>query len=96
MRLFTPPPAPKGLQLVGNTAEWIVESPVTGWLGPLSKFGLVYFDECVAGSGGESGGTVILGGDEYLVDMHDANGQNIARSSRVTDRLIKIRYTGPE
>ncbi len=88
--------APNGQQLVGNTAEWILESPVSGWLGPLCKFAVVYFDSCVAASAGRSGGRVFLGGNEHLVDMHDANGQNIAKADRVTDKLITIRYTGPQ
>jgi hypothetical protein len=48
-----PKKAPAGTSLVGDFAEWVLESPSDGSLGDLPKYGEVYFDWCVARTLGE-------------------------------------------
>ncbi len=52
--------APAGTRLVGDCAEWVLESPSDGSLGELPKYGEVYFDWCIAGTRDHR---LLLGGD---------------------------------
>lgn len=48
--------APAGVQLVGDTAEWILESPlVNSNLGELAQYGEVYFDSLLAATNAPGG-----------------------------------------
>jgi len=87
--------APDGVMLQGDTVEWVLESPtaaVGNWLGPLAKFGQVYFDGCVT----ITSGGAIRGGDVGTFTMHDVNGNEITGTRRVGDRAITTWYWGPE
>jgi hypothetical protein len=85
--------APDNVQLEGNSVEWVLENPVSGWLGPLAKYGQVYFDYCMALT---RDGAVIEGGQtRYSLEMHDVNGENISTAYSVGDRTITTQYTEP-
>lgn len=96
--------APRHGRLVGNTAEWVLESPVNGDIGPLAKYGEVFFDYCIAGTrngrlyngghGPPPGGHGPPPGDYTAIplSMYDVNDKEISTPEFVTDRLIKIRY----
>jgi hypothetical protein len=84
--------APRGTQLVGNCAEWIVEAPtVNGGQSALARYGDVYFDECIAGTKNEH---LLYGGDGDLITMVDSSNHPISVPTRETDELIKIQFTG--
>jgi hypothetical protein len=78
------------LQVHGVSVEWVLENPESGWLGPLPKFGRVFFDTCLAGT---RDGRVILGGKtRHLLGMHDVNGETIARSGALADQTVTMMY----
>jgi Peptidase A4 family len=84
--------APKGTQLVGNCAEWIVEAPtVNGAQSALARYGDVYFDECIAGTRNDH---LLYGGDGDLITMVDSSNKAISVPAKETDELIKIQFTG--
>jgi len=83
--------APKGFQLTGNCAEWIVERiPVDNSPPELARFGEVYFDECHAGT---ANGLLVNAGSGDTIDMLDAPGV-IAAAAFENDTLVQVRYTG--
>lgn len=84
--------AMSGQQLQGNTAEWILEAPSqpNGSVDKLAQYGDVYFDECIAGT---SGDTLVFAGEGQLWTMHDVNGQAISIPRAENDRLIRVQYT---
>jgi len=86
--------APDGFDLLGNTAQWIVERLVsdTGIHVPeLARFGDVYFDDANAGTLGRQ---LLRGGNGNVVEMTDF-GNVIATGVIETPTLIQVRYTGP-
>jgi hypothetical protein len=88
--------APAGVQLVGDTAEWILESPlVNGSLGELARYGEVYFDSMIAATNAPGGpfSNLVLGGTGNLQTMLDVNSQQISTPEAVTDTLMTIEYT---
>lgn len=84
--------APDNLQVVGGSAEWVLENPSSGWLGPLPKFGTVYFDSCFASA---VGGKLYLLSDSHSIKMYNTDGKYIATPQVVTRNLMKIDYTAP-
>jgi hypothetical protein len=82
--------APQGTTLTGNCAEWIVETPtVNGQLGHLARYGDVYFDNCIAGTGNHA---LLYGGDGDLITMVDGNNHPISVPTRENDELIKVTF----
>jgi Peptidase A4 family len=81
--------APGSTQLVGNSAEWVIETPPSSNMG-LGRFGETFFDGCAAGT---QGGQLLLGGDGSMLSMYDVDGHDIAVPNRETDLLVRIRYT---
>jgi Peptidase A4 family len=79
------------IQLVGGTVEWIVEATPDQSF-DLGRFGDIFFDECIAGTGN---GNTILGGRGNLESMQDVNGNTIAVASAKADELILIQYSDP-
>jgi hypothetical protein len=90
-----------GLTVTGASAEWILECPEDdskGGFSILTKFGDVYFDNCIAGTSGPGGETVILGGDAFELVMlgnDDDNIVDIAKPLSLNDRAFKIQYVVP-
>jgi hypothetical protein len=93
--MSVPVSAPIGVQLVGNSAEWIVEQP---WPIPggdtLPDYGEVFFAYCeayIAGGGGVQGGTgtalnIVAGKDNSVV----------SRGILIAPDTIQCSYAGPE
>jgi peptidase A4-like protein len=86
--------APAGVQVVGDTAEWILECPI-GSSGQLAQYGEVYFDSLLAATNapGAPFSNLVSGGTGYLENMYDVNGQQISTPQAVTDTLITLEYT---
>ena len=93
--------APENVTVGGRSAEWILECPQQddGQFVILTKFGDVYFDNCIAGTGGQDGLQTVLGGsDTFLVMMgdDDSNIIDIAAPLSLNDRAFKVQYVVPE
>jgi hypothetical protein len=89
-----PVSAPPGLQLVGNSAEWIVEAPFAIMGGDtLPDYGEVFFSDCeayIAGGGGIQGGTgtplsIVAGKDKNVV----------SRGLLISPAIIQCSFSGP-
>jgi hypothetical protein len=93
--MSVPVSAPRGVQLVGNSAEWIVEQsiPIPGG-DTLPDYGEVFFADCeayIAGGGGVQGGTgtalsIVAGKDNSVV----------SRGILIAPDTIQCSYAGPE
>jgi len=85
--------APAGTQLVGNSAEWIVEAPtVGGGQSALAGYGMVYFDSCFAST---KSGIVLSGGKGTAITMIDGSGKSISQLEVESDEVIELDYIGP-
>ena len=93
--MSVPVSAPRGVQLVGNSAEWIVEQPIPIPGGDtLPDYGEVFFADCeayIAGGGGVRGGTgtalnIVAGKDNSVV----------SRGILIAPDIIQCSYAGPE
>lgn len=80
--------APPNNQLVGNCAEWILEAPTSSNMN-LARYGDVYFDNCIAGTGA---GALLPGGTGRMERMIDINGLGISVSYAENDLLIRVEY----
>jgi len=83
--------APAGTNLVGDSAEWIVEALTDDGF-RLAKFDTVTFTDCNAGT--VSGVTVQSGSGE-LIDMLGSNNAEIAQSTLIGSTEVQVKYTGP-
>jgi hypothetical protein len=81
--------APKKVELTGNSAEWVVECPVSSNMN-LARYGDVYFDNCLAGT---QGGALRPGGTGSLLNMYDSSGHDISVVTAETETLVKIEYS---
>jgi hypothetical protein len=83
--------APKGTTLVGNCAEWIVEAPtVGGQQATPPDYGVVYFDEGIAGT---KKGALLNAFNALPIDMvSGSNTLSIATLEKY--ELIKCTYNG--
>lgn len=83
--------APGGTTLVGNCAEWIVETPtVNGKLAALPRYGDVYFDSCVAGT---SRHALLEGGSGTPITMLSSSNKQISIPTLETSQLVKVAYS---
>jgi hypothetical protein len=92
--------APENVTVSGNSAEWILECPEVdgGKFVILTKFGDVYFDNCIAGTSGQNGLQVVLGGsDASVIMLGDDDGTivDIATPLSLNDRAFKVQYVAP-
>jgi Peptidase A4 family len=90
----------ENLSVTGHSAEWILESPLAESGDPtiLTKFGDVYFDNCIAGTSGQDGPQTILGGNYAAIIMEgddDDNIVNIAAPQPLNERAFKVQYVVP-
>ena len=85
--------APTGVELAGNSAEWIVEEPLFApSLDTLPDYGAVFFSSCeayIAGGGSVGGGT---GTALNIID----NGSTISQGVLISPTIIQCSYTGPK
>ena len=84
--------APAGTNILGSSAEWIVEALQTQIGYSLAKFDTVDFTDCNAGT--QAGGTVQSGSGE-LIHMISSPGHVIAHTSVVGSTEVQIQYVGP-
>ena len=93
--------SPEGLSVAGDTAEWILECPhdlKTGDFELLTKFGDIYFDNCLAGTNGPDGPQTVFGGSYADLTMDgsaDGNLFPIAAPLSLNDRAFKVQYVVP-
>jgi Peptidase A4 family len=83
--------APSGTKLVGNSAEWIVETPIVGGaLTQMPEYGEVFFSNCEAAL---TNGTVINGGTGNNINLGQ-NGTTVSTGTLITPTIIECQYTG--
>jgi hypothetical protein len=90
----------EGLSVTGASVEWILECPQeeNGDFTILTKFGDVYFDNCIAGTNGSDGLQIVLGGNAFGLTMlgnDDGNIVDIAAPLSLNDRAFKVQYVVP-
>ncbi|HUL28283.1 MAG TPA: G1 family glutamic endopeptidase [Streptosporangiaceae bacterium] len=84
--------APKGTQLAGNSAEWVVERPeVGGALANLADYGSVFFFNADAWDGA----AVLDAGNGNNVDMTEG-GSVVSEGVLDNPTVIQCLYTGTE
>ena len=92
--MSVPISAPRGVQLVGNSAEWIVEQPLPIPGGDtLPDYGEVFFADCeayIAGGGSVGGGT----GTALNITAGKDNGV-VSRGVLISPTVIQCSYSGP-
>jgi Peptidase A4 family len=92
--MSVPVSAPSGVQLVGNSAEWIVEQPLPIPGGDtLPDYGEVFFADCeayIAGGGSVDGGT----GAALNITAGVANSV-VSRGVLISPTIIQCSYSGP-
>jgi hypothetical protein len=85
--------APSGTKLVGNSAEWIVETPtVNGVLTQVPDYGEVFFSNCEAYL---TSGSVVNGGTGNNINLVQ-NGKTLSTGTLVTPTIIECLYTGAQ
>ena len=90
--------AEPGVSLVGNCADWIVESPlVNGRQSMLADYGEVFFSGCEAVSytPDGSGVTVVGGGTQNYIDMYPFPGTTlVSHGILVAPTVVQCVYVG--
>ena len=93
MTWFTVTPPKKGAPIALDTAEWIVERPLdvnSNSFFELADYGLVYFDEAVAGTAGNQ--TRPLGSGASITMRNPDNNHVLSVPTLETDTLMKVRF----
>lgn len=84
--------APSGTQLVGNSAEWVVEAPtVGGSQSAIADYGEVFFSICEANT---VKGTQINGATGNNINM-TAGGSVVSTGNLITPTIAQCVYSGP-
>jgi hypothetical protein len=84
--------APSGTKLVGNSAEWIVETPyVNGALTDMPDYGEVFFSTCQAFL---NDGSWLDGGTGNNINLVQ-NGTTLSTGALITPTIIECQYAGP-
>ena len=84
--------APSGTKLVGNSAEWIVETPrVNGVLSNMPDYGEVFFSTCQASL---KNGSLINGGTGNNINLV-GNNTTLSTGTLITPTIIECQYAGP-
>lgn len=83
--------APSGTALVGNSAEWVVETPiVNGSLGEMPDYGEAFFSVCEAGL---TNGSVVNGGMGININLVQ-NGTTLSTGTLVAPTVVECQYAG--
>jgi hypothetical protein len=84
--------APSGTTLVGNSAEWIVETPiVNGQLTQMPDYGEVFFSVC---EGYLENGSVVNGGTGNNINLVQSGTAPVSTGTLITPTIIQCQYTG--
>lgn len=85
--------APTGTKLVGNSAEWIVETPgINGQLAQMPDYGEVFFSNCQAGL---TDGSTVAGGTGNNINLAQG-GKTVSTGTLITPTIIQCQYAGAE
>ena len=85
--------APTGTKLVGNSAEWIVETPgINGQLAQMPDYGEVFFSNCQAGL---TNGTTVNGGTGNNINLVQG-GKTVSTGTLITPTIIQCQYAGAQ
>ncbi len=80
---------PAGTSLSGNVAEWIVERPgINGSTANLTDYAACYFDECLAGGGGNIDNLA----SASLISMTGTGGATLSEPVKENDRVVKLNW----
>jgi peptidase A4-like protein len=83
--------APTGTKLVGNSAEWIVETPgINGQTAQMPDYGEVFFSTCQAGL---TNGSTVNGGTGNNINLVQG-GNTLSTGTLITPTIIQCQYTG--
>jgi hypothetical protein len=83
--------APSGTKLAGNSAEWVVETPiVNGQLTKMPDYGEVFFSTCEAYL---TNNDVVNGGTGNNINL-EQGGQILSTGTLITPTIIQCQYTG--
>jgi hypothetical protein len=91
--------AQPGVNLVGNSAEWVVERPtVDGQISMLADYGEVFFSGCDAVSYLPDGSSseVVGGGTEVYIDMVAFNTNILSHGILIAPTVVQCVYIGSE
>jgi hypothetical protein len=84
--------APSGTELLGNSAEWVVETPIVGGvLTEMPDYGQVFFSTCEAYL---TNGSAVGGGTGNAINLV-RNGTTLSTGTPVTSTIIECQYAGP-
>lgn len=87
--------APRGTELEGNTAGWMVNNDIVDFEGPfISRFGEMYIDECNAGTTATPSTILHPTQRIYLTDFNDPT-KDVVDTNILSDTLLQMRYVGP-
>lgn len=85
--------APTGTKLVGNSAEWIVETPgINGQLAPMPDYGEVFFSDCQAGL---TNGSTVNGATGNNINLV-SGGKTVSTGTLIPPTIIQCQYAGPQ
>ena len=85
--------APTGTKLVGNSAEWIVETPgINGQTAQMPDYGEVFFSNCEAGL---TNGSTVNGGTGNNINLVQG-GKTVSTGTLITPTIIQCQYTGAQ
>ena len=83
--------AASGTKLAGNSAEWVVETPiVNGALTDMPDYGQVFFSNC---EGYLTNGSVVNGGTGNNINLVQ-NGTTLSTGALITPTIIECQYAG--
>ncbi len=85
--------APTGTKLVGNSAEWIVETPIVGVLTQMPDYGEVFFSSCQAGL---TNGSTVNGGTGNNINLVQSGTAAVSTGTLITPTVIQCQYTGAQ
>jgi hypothetical protein len=84
--------APSGTTLSGNSAEWIVETPVVnGVLSDMPDYGQVFFSTCEAYL---TNGSLVNGGTGNNINLVQS-GKTLSTASLIAPTIVECQYAGP-
>ncbi|BBZ46934.1 G1 family glutamic endopeptidase [Mycobacterium parmense] len=83
--------APTGTALTGNSAEWVVETPVVGGaLTNMPDYGEVFFSVCEAAL---TNGSLVNGGTGNNINLVQ-NGKTLSTGTLITPTIVECQYAG--
>lgn len=85
--------APKGVSLIGDSAEWVVSRPYEGTqLATLTNYVSEYFSECGAANLNRNEYLVPGKGSSLQLDMVDSRGYSISYPTSLGDNALWLQY----